>query len=137
MLGTEGMLTFGGRVTSTRTDTLGWFDCSKLPSTGASVCSFQAGTGADTDAGTGTAAAAGDTDPAASNTWPHLKFLLQRMETIVAELGGVSMSALAAREAAAADASIGAALGSCHSRSKVTALLLPIPGRAVRRGEEG
>ena len=125
MLDTEGMLTFGGRVTSTRTDRLGWFDCSKPPSTGASVCSFLVGTAA---------AAAGDTDPAASNEWPHLKFLLQRMETIVAELGGVSTSALAMRgAAAAADVSIGTALGSCHSRSKVNS----VPGRAVRRGEEG
>ena len=123
MLDTEGMLTFGGRVTSTRTDRLGWFDCSKRPSTGASVCSFQVGT----------AAAAGDTDPAVGNEWPHLKFLLQRMETIVAELGGVSTSALAMRgAAAAADESIGTALGSCHSRSKVNS----VPGRVARRSEE-
>ena len=100
LLDIEGTLTFGGRVESTRADTLGWFDCSSQsapPHAGA--CGFEGGS---------------------SVAWPHLKHLLERMETIVAELGSLSGGGGPFESTAdlAIDEMVGNALKQCRARSR-------------------
>ena len=68
MLDTDGVLTFQGRETSIRTDTLGWFDCTSAPSAGVS-CKFQS-TEDNFTSGTGQ-------DARGTNPWPHMRHLLQ------------------------------------------------------------
>ena len=69
----------------TRSDVLGWFDCSKKPSSGVS-CYFSGGTGNNTsnDDGSGSG----------GNEYPALHRLVQKMETLTTELRGMKSSVL-------------------------------------------
>ena len=125
LLVTEGMLSFQGRNTSVRTDVLGydvyvsltcvlimfcvaykscrWFDCTAPPSGETKACFFDS-----------------QSDP--ESKWPWLRYLLQRIETIVTELGSVEGVTLSADDTTAnhvANDIIGTDFKKCTSRSRV------------------
>jgi Rps23 Pro-64 3,4-dihydroxylase Tpa1-like proline 4-hydroxylase len=93
------MLTHQGRQESIRTDTLGWFDCSSQPSA-ATSCAFEA------------ASSSSNKNNNSKSTWPHIQALLQRIETLVSELGSAPV-------AAAAHTSVAGEFALCTSRTKV------------------
>jgi hypothetical protein len=74
LLEIEGRLTFLGREENIRTDTLGWLDCTSQPDEGIvkTTCSFD--------------------EDKSKNKWENLHYLLQRIETIVSELGDINCS---------------------------------------------
>ena len=105
---TDGMLTFQGKNESIRTDKLGWFDCTALPSTNGSVqasCAFDQQSNSN-----------------ASQSWPHMQYLMQRIETIVSELGSLSNDInfqLHNSEEYSRNVIIGNDFKSCHTRSRI------------------
>lgn len=92
LMSTDGLLTLQGRQESIRTDTLGWFECTALP-TAPVKCSFE------------------DSKTADTNQWPHIHYLLQRIETLVSELGSANYGD--------AEDPIVREFGLCKSRTKV------------------
>ena len=123
MLDVDGLLSFKGREETIRTDRLGWFDCSETPTGAGGVeCHFtqSQGDGTGDEAKSGPASAY--VDPAQSKSgpkWTHLQYLLQRIETLVSELGDVDTATSSSAENRAANSEIGDMLASCKTRSKV------------------
>lgn len=70
--------------------------------------------------GSTTAACSFDSQPdSSSDSWPHLQYLLQRIETIVTELGSVEGSALVPSDREQVNAAFGHDFQQCTSRSRV------------------
>ncbi len=95
----QGMLTHQGRQESIRTDTLGWFNCSAHPSA-AATCAFE------------TENTSSSSSSSKSTNWPHIQALLQRVETLVSELGSAPVTN-------PTHASVAAEFALCTSRTKV------------------
>lgn len=101
LLEIEGRLTFLGREENIRTDTLGWLDCTSQPDDGIvkTTCSF-------------------DADENKINNWENLHYLLQRIETIVSELGNINSSKINIENMSIIEIDCINDINLCKSRSK-------------------
>jgi Rps23 Pro-64 3,4-dihydroxylase Tpa1-like proline 4-hydroxylase len=90
MMNTAGALTFQGRNDAIRADKLGWFDCSTQPYDG-TQCYFtnsdSEGTGDSISVKPTSSSSQKDNMKDVTDGWPQLQYLLQRIETMVSELG--------------------------------------------------
>ena len=108
ILDIDGVLTFKGREESIRTDKLGWFDCTTQPN--GAQCYF---TESRAD-GSGDEPRENQ-EGVGADGWPHLQYLLQRIETVVSELGEAGTT----EPSTTSDEAIRHTLSASKTRSKV------------------